>query len=134
MSYLEQLFDAINDMANDFDDAPPNSVKAVVALSVLCQIEIDNLTAKKTLGEHKPLMQNPEEMAKALEPVMKVKANVAKKRGRKRKYCLYSGEPLTGKQTKFASDKYAQAYWRENNREKIRAAYRKWYQKKKKDA
>ena len=65
MSYLEQLFDAINDMANDFDNAPPNSVKAVVALSVLCQIEIDNLTAKKTLGEHKPLMQNPEEMAKA---------------------------------------------------------------------
>ena len=89
MSYLEQLFDAINDMANDFDNAPPNSVKAVVALSVLCQIEIDNLTAKKTLGEHKPLMQNPEEMAKALEPVMKVKANVAKKRRWKRKYCYW---------------------------------------------
>ena len=131
MSYLEQLFDAINDMANDFDDAPPNNVKAVVALSVLCQIEIDELTAKKTLGEHKPLMQNPEEMAKALEPVMRVKANVAKKRGRKRKYCLYSGERLTGKQRKFASHKYAMAYWRENNRDKARAAYRKWYKKKK---
>ena len=66
MSYLEQLFDAINDMANDFDDAPPNSVKAVVALSVLCQIDIDNLEAKKTLGEHKPLMQNPRKWRKPL--------------------------------------------------------------------
>ena len=43
MSYLNQLLDAINDMANDFDDVPPNSVKAVVALSVLYQIDIDNL-------------------------------------------------------------------------------------------
>lgn len=131
MSYLEQLFDAINDMANDFDDAPPNSVKAVVALSVLCQIEIDekpvSISNAPTLGEAMKAA------AEDLKPVMKVKANVAKKRGRKRKYCLYSGELLTGKQTKFASDKYAQAYWRENNREKIRAAYRKWY-KKKKDA
>ena len=135
MSYLEQLFDAINDMANDFDNAPPNSVKAVVALSVLCQIEIDNLTAKKTLGEHKPLMQNPEEMAKALEPVMKVKANVAKKRKYKRKVCLYSGEPLTGKQRKFASQKYAQAYWQKHNRDKMNAYQRKWQRnKKKKDA
>jgi hypothetical protein len=134
MSYLEQLFDAINDMANDFDDDPPKSVKAVVALSVLYQIEIDNLTAKKTLGEHKPLMQNPEEMAKALEPVMKIKAKVMKKKGRKRKYCLYSGEPLKGRQTKFASDKYAQAYWRENNREKAREAYRRWYHKQKNNA
>ena len=130
MSYLNQLFDAINDMANDFDDAPPNSVKAVVALSVLCQIDIDNLEAKKTLGEHKPLMQNPEEMAKALEPVV----NVAKKRRWKRKYCIYSGEPLTGKQTKFASPEYAKAYYRKHNRDKINAYQRKWQQKKKKDA
>jgi len=131
MSYLEQLFDAINDMANDFDDAPPNSVKAVVALSVLCQIEIDDLTAKKTLGEHKPLMQNPEEMEKALEPV---KGNVAKKRGRKRKYCIYSGERLTGKQRKFASHRYAQAYWKQQNQDKVNAYQKKWYQKKKKNA
>ena len=131
MSYLNQLFDAINDMANDFDDAPPNSVKAVVALSVLCQIDIDNLEAKKTLGEHKPLMQNPEEMAKALEPVV----NVAKKRRWKRKYCIYSGERLTGKQRKFASAAYARAYWKEHNRDKVNAYQRKWQRnKKKKDA
>lgn len=134
MSYLQQLFDAINDMANDFDDAPPNSVKAVVALSVLCQIEIDELTAKKTLGEHKPLMQNPQEMAKALEPVMTVKANVVKKRSYKRKYCIYSGERLTGKQRKFASAAYARAYWKEHNRDKVNAYQKKWQQKKKKDA
>jgi hypothetical protein len=131
MSYLNQLFDAINDMANDFDDAPPNSVKAVVALSVLCQIDIDNLEAKKTLGEHKPLMQNPQEMAKALEPVV----NVAKKRRWKRKYCIYSGERLTGKQRKFASAAYARAYWKEHNRDKVNAYQRKWQRnKKKKDA
>mgnify|MGYP003112125213 CR=1 FL=1 len=135
MSYLNQLFDAINDMANDFDDVPPNSVKAVVALSVLCQIDIDNLEAKKTLGEHKPLMQNPQEMAKALEPVMKVKANVVKKRRWKRKYCIYSGERLTGKQRKFASAAYARAYWKEHNRDKVNAYQRKWQRnKKKKDA
>ena len=134
MSYLEKLFDAVNDMANDFDDAPPNSVKTVVALSVLCQIEIDELTAKKTLGEHKPLMQNPEEMAKALEPIMTVKANVVKKRSYKRKYCIYSGEPLTGKQRKFASHKYAQAYWKQQNRDRVNASNKKWQQKKKKDA
>ena len=134
MSYLNQLFDAINDMANDFDDAPPNNVKAVVALSVLCQIDIDNLEAKKTLGEHKPLMQNPEEMAKALEPVMTVKANVVKTRRWKRKYCIYSGERLTGKQRKFASHKYAQAYWKAQNRDKVNASHKKWQQKKKKDA
>ncbi len=129
MSYLEKLFDAVNDMANDFDDAPPNSVKAVVALSVLCQIEIDELTAKKTLGEHKP-----QEMAKALEPVMTVKANVVKKRSYKRKYCIYSGEPLTGKQRKFASHKYAQAYWKQQNRDRVNASNKKLQQKKKKDA
>jgi len=126
MSYLNQLFDAINDMANDFDDVPPNSVKAVVALSVLCQIDIDTLTAKQTLGEHKPLMQNPEEM--------RPKINVAKKGRWKRKYCLYSGERLTGKQRKFASRKYAQAYWKEHNRDKMNAYQKKWQQKKKKDA
>ena len=127
MSYLNQLFDAINDMANDFDDVPPNSVKAVVALSVLCQIDIDNLEAKKTLGEHKPLVQNPEEM--------KPKINVAKKRRWKRKYCLYSGERLTGKQRKFASAAYARAYWKEHNRDKVNAYQRKWQRnKKKKDA
>jgi hypothetical protein len=131
MSYLKHLFEAIDQMASEFGDTPPTSVKVVRALSVLCQTEIEVLEAKKTLGEHKPLMQNPQEMAKALEPVMTVKANVVKKRGRKRKYCLYSGEPLKGRQTKFASSKYAQAYWRENNREKAREAYRKWYQKQK---
>ena len=120
MSYLNQLLDAINDMANDFDDVPPNSVKAVVALSVLCQIDIDNLEAQKTL------MQNPEEM--------KPKINVAKKRRWKRKYCLYSGERLTGKQRKFASQKYAQAYWKQQNRDKMNAYHKKWQQKKKKDA
>ena len=130
MSYLNQLFDAINDMANDFDDVPPNSVKAVVALSVLCQIDIDNLEAKKTLGEHKP-----QEMAKALEPVVKAKANVVKKRRWKRKYCIYSGERLTGKQRKFASAAYARAYWKEHNRDKVNAYQRKWQRnKKKKDA
>ncbi len=120
MSYLNQLFDAINDMANDFDDVPPNSVKAVVALSVLCQIDIDTLTAKQTLGEH--------------EPVANAKKNVAKKRRWKRKYCLYSGERLTGKQRKFASQKYAQAYWKQQNRDKMNAYQKKWQQKKKKDA
>ena len=125
MSYLEKLLDAVNDMANDFDDAPPNSVKAVVALSVLCQIDID----KQTLGEHKP-----QEMAKALEPIMTVKANVVKKRSYKRKYCIYSGEPLTGKQRKFASHKYAQAYWKQQNRDRVNASNKKWQQKKKKDA
>lgn len=132
MSYLEQLFDAINDMANDFDNAPPNSVKAVVALSVLCQIEIDekpvSISSAPTLGEAMKAA------AEDLKPVMKVKANVAKKRKYKRKVCLYSGEPLTGKQTKFASPEYAKAYYRKHNRDKINAYQRKWQQKKKKDA
>lgn len=119
MSYTNHLFDAIDQMASEFGDEPPTSVKVVVALSLLCQTEIEILEAAKQ---------------KAAERIEAAKPNVAKKRGRKRKVCLYSGEPLTGKQTKFASQKYAQAYWRENNREKIRAAYRKWYQKKKKDA
>ena len=134
MSYLKHLFEAIDQMASEFGDTPPTSVKTVTALSVLCQIDIEKLEAKKTLGEHKPLMQNPQEMAKALEPVMKVKANVAKKRKYKRKVCLYSGEPLTGKQTKFASPEYAKAYYRKHNRDKINAYQRKWQQKKKKDA
>ena len=133
MSYLEQLFDAINDMANDFDNAPPNSVKAVVALSVLCQIEIDekpvSISSAPTLGEAMKAA------AEDLKPVMKVKANVAKKRKYKRKVCLYSGEPLTGKQRKFASQKYAQAYWQQQNRDKMNAYQRKWQRnKKKKDA
>ena len=132
MSYLEQLFDAINDMANDFDNAPPNSVKAVVALSVLCQIEIEkkpvSISNAPTLGEAMKAA------AEDLKPVMKVKANVAKKRRWKRKYCLYSGERLTGKQRKFASHKYAQAYWKERNRDKVNAYQRKWQKKKKKDA
>ena len=133
MSYLEQLFDAINDMANDFDDAPPNSVKAVVALSVLCQIEIEkkpvSISNAPTLGEAMKAA------AEDLKPVMKVKANVAKKRKYKRKVCLYSGEPLTGKQRKFASQKYAQAYWQKHNRDKMNAYQRKWQRnKKKKDA
>ena len=129
MSYLKHLFEAIDQMASEFGDTPPTSVKTVTALSVLCQIDIEKLEAKKTLGE-----QNPEEMAKALEPVMKVKGNVVKKRRWKRKYCLYSGERLTGKQRKFASHKYAQAYWKEQNRDKVNAYQRKWQQKKKKDA
>ena len=119
MSYTNHLFEAINQMADEFGDEPPTSVKVVVALSLLCQTELEILeTAKK-------------EAAKKIEAA---KPNVAKKRGRKRKYCLYSGEPLKGRQTKFASDKYAQAYWRENNREKAREAYRKWYQKQKNNA
>lgn len=132
MSYLEQLFDAINDMANDFDDAPPNSVKAVVALSVLCQIEIDekpvSISNAPTLGEAMKAA------AEDLKPVMNVKGNVVKKRRWKRKYCIYSGERLTGKQRKFASAAYARAYWKEHNRDKVNAYQRKWQQKKKKDA
>jgi|TARA_E500000318_G_scaffold11392_1_gene10016 serine/threonine-protein kinase RIO1 len=115
MSYTNHLFEAINQMANEFGDEPPTSVKVVVALSLLCQTELEILEdAKKKAAER----------IEAVKPVVK-------KRGRKRKYCLYSGEPLTGRQTKFASSKYAQAYWRENNREKARKAYRKWYQKQK---
>ena len=135
MSYLKHLFEAIDQMASEFGDTPPTSVKTVTALSVLCQIDIEKLEAKKTLGEHKPLMQNPQEMAKALEPVVKVKANVVKKRRWKRKYCIYSGERLTGKQRKFASAAYARAYWKEHNRDKVNAYQRKWQRnKKKKDA
>ena len=120
-------------MASEFGDTPPTSVKTVTALSVLCQIDIEKLEAKRPLVSISRSCKTREEMAKALEPVMKVKANVAKKKY-KRKVCLYSGEPLTGKQTKFASPEYAKAYWKEHNRDKINAYQRKWQQKKKKDA
>jgi hypothetical protein len=52
----------------------------------------------------------------AAEKIEAAKAEAEK--NNKQKYCLYSGEPLTGKQKKFASPKYAQAYWKENNRKK----------------
>ena len=52
MSYLKHLFEAIDQMASEFGDTPPTSVKTVTALSVLCQIDIEKLEAKKTLGEH----------------------------------------------------------------------------------
>ena len=60
----------------------------------------------------KPLMQNPQEMAKDLEPVMKVKANVAKKRKISGKPAYTQGAP-DGKQTKFASPEYAQGLLQE---------------------
>jgi len=67
------------------------------------------------------------EMAGAVKPL--VKKNKAKKRGRRRKYCLYSGEPLTGKQTKFASTAYARAYWKQQNKDKVKAYNKKWREK-----
>lgn len=67
------------------------------------------------------------EMAAAVKPL--VKKNKAKKRGRRRKYCLYSGEPLTGKQTKFASTAYARAYWKQQNKDKVKAYNKKWREK-----
>ena len=67
------------------------------------------------------------EMAAAVKPL--VKKNKAKKRGRRRKYCLYSGEPLTGKQTKFASTAYARAYWKKKNKDKVKAYNKKWREK-----
>jgi hypothetical protein len=67
------------------------------------------------------------EMAEAVKPL--VKKNKAKKRGRRRKYCLYSGEPLTGKQTKFASTAYARAYWKKRNKDKVKAYNKKWREK-----
>lgn len=67
------------------------------------------------------------EMAEAVKPL--VKKNKAKKRGRRRKYCLYSGEPLTGKQTKFASTAYARAYWKKKNKDKVKAYNKKWREK-----
>ena len=114
MSYQKHLFDAIDQMASEFGDTPPTSVKVVVALSLLCQTELEILEAAERIEAAKP--------------------NVAKKRKYKRKVCLYSGEPLTGKQTKFASPEYAKAYYRKHNRDKINAYQRKWQQKKKKDA
>ena len=133
MSYLKHLFEAIDQMASEFGDTPPTSVKTVTALSVLCQIEIEkkpvSISSAPTLGEAMKAA------AEDLKPVMKVKANVAKKRRWKRKYCIYSGERLTGKQRKFASKAYARAYWKEHNRDKINAYQRKWQRnKKKKDA
>ena len=56
-------------------------------------------------------MQNPEEMAKALEPVMKVKECGEKRDGSGN--IAYAQEALTGKQRKFASAAYARAYWKE---------------------
>ena len=67
------------------------------------------------------------EMAEAVKPL--VKKNKAKKRGRRQKYCLYSGEPLTGKQTKFASTAYARAYWKQQNKDKVKAYNKKWREK-----
>lgn len=130
MSYLKHLFDAIDQMASEFGDTPPTSVKTVTALSVLCQIEIDekpvSISNAPTLGEA---------MKAAAEDLKPVKANVVKKRRWKRKYCIYSGERLTGKQRKFASAAYARAYWKEHNRDKVNAYQRKWQRnKKKKDA
>ena len=43
MSYLKHLFEAIDQMASEFGDTPPTSVKTVTALSVLCQIDIEKL-------------------------------------------------------------------------------------------
>lgn len=80
--------------------------------------------AEKIEAAKKP---TPQEMAEAIKPL--VKKNKAKKRGRRRKYCLYSGEPLTGKQTKFASIAYARAYWKQQNKDKVKAYNKKWREK-----
>ena len=134
MSYQKHLFDAIDQMASEFGDEPPTCVKVVTALSVLCQIEIEIEKKPVSISSAPTLGEAMKAAAEDLKPVMKVKANVAKKRKYKRKVCLYSGEPLTGKQTKFASPEYAKAYYRKHNRDKINAYQRKWQQKKKKDA
>ena len=94
------------------------------ARAILLRYEIEGEVAEAV--EQKAAAKRTE-MAEAVKPL--VKKNKAKKRGRRRKYCLYSGEPLTGKQTKFASTAYARAYWKQQNKDKVKAYNKKWREK-----
>ena len=94
------------------------------ARAILLRYEIEGEVAEAV---EKKAAAKRTEMAEAVKPL--VKKNKAKKRGRRRKYCLYSGEPLTGKQTKFASTAYARAYWKQQNKDKVKAYNKKWREK-----
>lgn len=98
------------------------------ARAILLRYEIEGEVAEAVeLNAAKKAAAKKIEMAEAVKPL--VKKNKAKKRGRRRKYCLYSGEPLTGKQTKFASTAYARAYWKQQNKDKVKAYNKKWREK-----
>ena len=100
------------------------------ARAILLRYEIEGEMAEAVeLNAAKKAAAEKIEAAKKVPPQEPVKKNKAKKRGRRRKYCLYSGEPLTGKQTKFASTAYARAYWKKKNKDKVKAYNKKWREK-----